>query len=439
MVRREKLRSAKRGAVFLTAIVLAASAISVDGRKVMAAQNNAGITQDFVTGVDISSILAFEESGQEFYDQKGVQRDIFEILKESGVNYIRVRVWNNPYDTETGKGYGGGNCDLEKAVQIGLRAKEHGMKLLVDFQYSDFWADPAKQYAPKAWIGYSQGEKAQAIHDFTYDSLVTLINAGVEVGMVQIGNETNGSMCGMGGLYDGTWNLTTGVGAAMQKGCEAVNEVNELFGFGEESRIEKVLHFTDPNTTAAWYAEQAEMLQIDYDIFAVSAYPFWHGSPDDLSSSLKEIAKTYNKKVMVAETAYPYTFENSDSTGNNIGSRNDMTYAGYEVSVSGQEQAVKDVFMAVASVNTQEGTQGYGVGGFYWEPAWIGTDEKLTENFGTGFASAVSGNYELLFRDDVKEYVTEDKGSSWDNMAMFDAQGKALESLSVFDEIRSME
>lgn len=439
MLRKKNLKRGKTGAVFLATLMFTTCGSFWTDKEVMAAQNDTGITEDFVTGVDISSVLAFEKSGQKFYDKNGVQKDIFDILEESGVNYIRVRVWNDPYDNETGKGYGGGNSDLEKAIQIGRRAKEHGMKLLVDFQYSDFWADPAKQYAPKEWIGYTQEEKAQAIHDFTYNSLLTLINAGVDVGMVQIGNETNGSMCGMGGLYDGTWNLTTGVGAAMQEGCEAVNEINTVLGFGEDNRIEKVLHFTDPNTTAAWYAEQAEILQIDYDIFAVSAYPFWHGSPKDLSYSLKEIAKTYDKKVMVAETAYPYTFENGDSTGNNISSINDMTYAGYEISVSGQEQAVKDVFMAVASVNTQDGTEGYGVGGFYWEPAWIGADEKISGDFGTGFASAVSGNYELLFEDDVKEYATEDKGSSWDNMAMFDDQGKAMESLSVFGDLKQME
>ncbi|OYP42631.1 hypothetical protein CG709_04575, partial [Lachnotalea glycerini] len=412
------------------------AAIPQASSQVKAAQTDTGITEDFIRGVDISSIIAFEQMGQKFYYSNGAQGDIFDILKEAGVNYIRVRVWNDPYDTKTHQGYGGGNNDIYKAIAIGQRAKTHGMKLLVDFQYSDFWADPAKQYAPKAWKNYTPKQKADAVYDFTYSSLSTLLSSGVEVGMVQIGNETMGTMAGMGGLYDGVWNLTTGVGAAMQKGCEAVNAINKQYGLNGKTAILKALHFTDPNTTASWYAEQAAARGIDYDVFAVSAYPFWHGSPKNLAVTLKNIAKTYNKKVMVAETAYPYTFANADATENNIRSQSDMSNSEYEVSVTGQKKAIYDVFMAVASVNTQAGTKGYGLGGFYWEPAWIGTDAASSGLYGTGFASSVSGNYELLFHNSIIEYATEDKGSSWDNMAMFDTNGKALDSLQVFNLLK---
>lgn len=402
-----------------------------------AAKTGNGVTENFMKGVDISSILAFEQKGQKFYYSNGTQGNLFDILKDAGVNYIRVRVWNDPYDTKTKKGYGGGNNDISKAVAIGKRATAHGMRLFVDFQYSDFWADPAKQYAPKAWVGHTPAQKADDVYDFTYQSLSALLSSCVDVGMVQIGNETMGTMAGMGGLYDGVWNLTTGVGDAMQKGCEAVNAVNNQYGLAGDKAILKALHFTDPNTTASWYAKQADERGIDYDVFAVSAYPFWHGSPDDLSTTLKNIAKTYDKKVLVAETAYPYTYANADSTKNNISSKSDMTYSGYEVSVSGQKEAVKDVLLAVASVNNQSGTNGYGLGGFYWEPAWLGTDTVSSGKYGTGFASSVSGNYELLFHDKVIEYATEDKGSSWDNMAMFDSNGKALDSLQVFRNLKN--
>ncbi|WP_077612876.1 glycoside hydrolase family 53 protein [Clostridium sp. Marseille-P2415] len=427
----------RRLAVTLTLAVSLIIALPEAGYDVKAAQTGTGITKDFIRGVDISSIIAFEQMGQKFYYSNGIQGDIFDILKKAGVNYIRVRVWNDPYDTQTQKGYGGGNNDISKAVAIGQRAKAHGMKLLVDFHYSDFWADPAKQYAPKAWKNYTPAQKANAVYDFTYNSLSTLLTSGVEVGMVQIGNETMGTMAGMGGLYDGVWNLTSGVGAAMQKGCEAVNAANSRYGLKGEKAILKVLHFTDPNTTASWYAEQAAARGIDYDVFAVSAYPFWHGSPDDLAVTLKNIAKTYNKKVMVAETAYPYTFANADSTKNNVGSQRDMSYSGYDVSIAGQKKAIYDVFLAVAFVNTQAGTEGRGLGGFYWEPAWIGTDTVSSGLYGTGFATSVSGNYELLFHNSVIEYSTEDKGSSWDNMAMFDSDGKALDSLQVFNLLKN--
>ena len=109
-----------------------------------------GLSEDFIKGMDISTVIAQEESGVKYYNEDGEEEDLFKILADSGINYIRVRVWNNPYD-EDGNGYGGGNNDVEKAAKIGKRAAKYGMKLLVDFHYSDFWADPNKQYAPVEW------------------------------------------------------------------------------------------------------------------------------------------------------------------------------------------------------------------------------------------------------------------------------------------------
>lgn len=387
-----------------------------------------------VRGVDISSIMAFENSGAQFYYQNGTQGDIFDILSDAGVNYVRVRVWNNPYDTGTGIGYGGGNNDIWKAISIGQRATNKGMKVYVDFQYSDFWADPAKQYAPKEWQNYTNDQKVSAIYTFTYDSLKMLIDAGVDVGMVQIGNETNGALCGMGGLYDDVWNLTTGVGDALKSGCNAVRDINSYYGYTGDQAILRVLHFTDPTTTAEWYAQQAANVGVEYDVFSVSAYPFWFGHASDLETTLKRVALTYGKKVMVAETAYPYTFNNADTTSNNIGSTNDMTYCDYSVSVSGQKQAVEDIFGAVASVNSQSGTYGYGLGGFYWEPTWIGTSIDISDTYGTGWCSSVSEYYERIYSSTSSQYSFSPQGSSWDNMTLFDANGVALSSLQVFKE-----
>ena len=110
------------------------------------------LPDDFILGMDASSVIAEEQSGVKYYNFNGEEQDVFRTLAESGVNYIRVRVWNDPYD-ENGNGYGGGNNDVEKAVEIGKRATKYGMKLLVNFHYSDFCADPAKQMGPKAWKG----------------------------------------------------------------------------------------------------------------------------------------------------------------------------------------------------------------------------------------------------------------------------------------------
>ncbi len=143
-----------------------------------------GLHKDFIKGVDVSSIIALEESGVAFYNESGKKQDIFKTLKEAGVNYVRVRIWNDPYDAN-GNGYGGGNNDLKKAIQIGKRATANGMKLLADFHYSDFWADPAKQKAPKAWANLNFEDKKTALYQYTKQSLEAMKAAGINVGMVQ--------------------------------------------------------------------------------------------------------------------------------------------------------------------------------------------------------------------------------------------------------------
>ncbi len=150
---------------------------------------------DVIRGVDISSVIALEDSGVVFRNENGEKQDVFQTLKNAGVNYVRVRVWNDPYSSQ-GKTYGGGNNDVNTAVKIAERCCRYGLKMLVDFHYSDFWADPGKQIAPKAWRYYSLDQKEQAIKEFTYSSLEKISQTGAEIGMVQIGNETNTGMAG---------------------------------------------------------------------------------------------------------------------------------------------------------------------------------------------------------------------------------------------------
>lgn len=389
-----------------------------------------GLPSDFAKGVDISEVIALENSGITYQYLDGTDGDIFDILAGAGVNYVRIRIWNNPYDsTSPYKGYGAGNCDLYNAKVLGKRATDAGMKVYIDFHYSDFWADPEKQYAPKAWSDYSLSYKKDAVYNFTYDSISELLDYGVDVEMVQIGNETNGSMCGVGGLYDGVWDLSSGVAALMQQGCYAIDDINSTYG----TSLLKVLHFTDLLSNGEWYAKCLNEQGVDYDVFATSFYPMWHGSTSDLATTLTNIAKTYNKKVMVAETAYPYTYTNGDSEGNNVSSASSMNYTDYDVSVSGQAEALRDVFAAVASVNNT--LSGYGLGAFYWAPEWIGVDSSTSGTYGTGWASSSSGNYELLYESSVSYYSTTDRGSSWDNMTLFDNNGQAMKSLYVFNDI----
>ena len=178
-------------ACLLAFLLLPLSALAEEGLYVKRLE----LPKDFILGMDVSSVLALEKSGVTFKNRAGEERDLFSILAENGVNYIRVRVWNHPYDAQ-GRGFGGGNNDVAAAAEIGRRAAQNGMKLLVNFHYSDFWADPGKQQAPRAWEGLRIADKAQALYDFTRDSLLTIRDAGADIGMVQLGNETNGRLSG---------------------------------------------------------------------------------------------------------------------------------------------------------------------------------------------------------------------------------------------------
>ena len=174
------------------------------------------LPDDFIFGMDASSVISLENSGVKYYGFDKTEQDVFKTLAEGGVTHIRVRVWNDPYD-HNGHGYGGGNCDIDNALAIGKRATQYGMKLIVDFHYSDFWADPSKQMVPKAWSGMKIEEKTEALYEYTRDCLLKLRDAGVDVGMVQVGNETNSLMCG-----EKTWfNITY----LMDAGAKATREI----------------------------------------------------------------------------------------------------------------------------------------------------------------------------------------------------------------------
>lgn len=365
-----------------------------------------------IRGVDISSILAVENAGVTFCNEYGRKQDIFRTLSEHGVNYIRVRVWNEPYDSR-GNSYGGGNCDLYTAAEIGRRAAKYGMKLLVDIQYSDFWADPEKQTRPKYWIQHDHETLKGEIYKYTAWVLETISEAGGNIGMVQVGNETNCFFCGETDMY----------------------KICDLFASGDQAIRDfdrSVLiahHFANPSTGSyAWYAQVMDECNLDYDVFATSYYPYWHGTTENLTAVLKEIADTYNKYVMVAETAYPYTNEDGDTFGNAVSEDSDSAVFRYDISVEGQAQCLTDVFQAVANVGEK------GIGVFYWEPAWLGVNgisweeqSSLWKKYGSGWATDYAAEYDTS--------VTGAGGSSYDNQALFDFEGNSLKSLQVFRNI----
>lgn len=368
------------------------------------------LSQDFIIGMDASSVISLESAGVKYYDYDGVEQDVFKTLSENGVNYIRVRVWNDPFDAN-GNGYGGGNCNIDTAVAIGKRATRYGMKLLINFHYSDFWADPGKQFCPKAWAKMSYEEKTVALKNYTTDCLNKLKVAGVDVGMVQIGNETNGNLAG-----EKTWDKICGL---IKAGAEGVREVYP--------GALVVVHFTNPEKVTNYYeyAERLSHYGVDYDVFASSYYPYWHGTLENLSNLLSYVATTYDKKVMVSETSYCYTGGDTDFYGNTISSSSNVVKP-QPFTVQGQANSIRDVINCVANLKN-------GIGVFYWEGTWISTggnsweeNRALWENYGTGWASSYSKEYDP---DDAGKYYG---GNAVDNQALFDKHGSPLESLKVF-------
>lgn len=375
-----------------------------------------GISDDFYRGMDASAVLALENSGVKYYNFDGEEQDVFMTLAQAGVNYIRLRVWNDPYD-ENGNGYGGGNNDVATAITLGQRATKYGMKVCIDFHYSDFWADPKKQFVPKAWEGMEIEEKADALYDFTLDSLTQLLEAGVDVGMVQIGNEINNGMSGETDVANIRKLLTAGSKAVREA---AVNSGKEIL---------VAVHYTniDDMKKLDTLLTGLQVKEIDYDIVGLSFYPYWHGTMDDLKNAITHIRNTYGKKVYVAENAYCYTAEDGDGSANSVEGTDDLA-EGYSASVQGQANEVRDVCAATS----ESGAEGI----FYWEGTWIpvgpadADNSALWEKYGSGWASSYASGYDPK---DAGQYYG---GCSWDNQAMFDFTGHPLASLKVFKYLK---
>ena len=406
-----KIRNAIMGLLLLSSAVLVscknqASNVKSDSLYVKKVDN---YKDNFINGMDVSQVISLENSGVKYYNFDGEEEDVLKILSDNGINYIRVRVWNNPYDRE-GNGFGGGNCTIDTAVELGKRATKYGMKLLVDFHYSDFWADPSKQMCPRAWLEMTIDEKALALYQYTKESLQKLKDANVDVGMVQIGNETNNGLAG-----EITWYNRT---ILMKKASEAIREVTP--------KAKIAVHFANPEKAGSYqnYASKLNYYNLDYDIFASSYYPYWHGSLENLQTVLDEISDTYNKDTLVVETSYAYTTKDTDSFSNTISDGGSVDKP-YPYTIQGQASEIRDIIQTVCNMKR-------GIGVFYWEGAWISVGDNYEENlskweqYGSGWASS----YSYIFDpEDAGKYYG---GSAVDNQAFFDANGKALESLKVW-------
>lgn len=390
-------------AVYLTC-GLAANAFAADAVKTRPFN---AMPADFIKGADISTLLEAEQHGAKFYNQNGQQQDAIAILKANGVNYVRLRLWVDPQDA-SGKTYGGGSNNLENTIALAKRVKAQGLKLLLDFHYSDFWTDPGKQFKPKAWEKMDYPQLKTAIHDYTRDTIARFKQEGVLPDMVQIGNEINGGMLwpegkswGQGG---GEFDRLAGLLNA------AISGLKENLTGGEQVKI--MLHLAEgtKNDTFRWWFDEIAKRDVPFDIIGLSMYTYWNGPISALKANMDDISKRYNKDVIVVEAAYGYTLDNCDNAENSFQAKEEKD-GGYPGTVQGQYDYIHDLMQSVIDVPDHRGK-----GIFYWEPTWIAVP-------GTTWATKAGMKY---IHDEWKE------GNARENQALFDCQGKVLPSITVF-------
>ncbi len=364
----------------------------------------------FLKGMDISTLKEVEESGGKFYDH-GVEKDVMDIFKSYDVNAVRLRLWNDPY-TEDGKPYGAGTNDLPTTILLAKRALEKGMDVLLDFHYSDFWADPGKQRIPKAWKGMNLEQLEEAVYKFTKETLETMKKEEAFPTLVQVGNEvTAGILWPYGKVpdYDG---LTRLINAGI-RGVRAV-----------DSELPIMIHLDNGGNNALyrdWFDHFLEKGE-DFQIIGLSYYPFWHGTLEDLSNNMNDLAIRYGKELMLAELSMGFTMEDYASYEKlEPNERKGMATSPelvekiqYPMTKEGQKAFLEDIFNRLKNV-----PNGKAGGFFYWEAAWIPVP-------GCGWAS-----------DDAIAYMEEKGpgGNEWANQALFDYDGNALPALEAIRNV----
>ena len=285
----------------------------------------------FAKGADISWLPQMEATGYKFYNDSGQEEDCFKILKDHGINSIRLRTFVNPSDNKAS-----GHCSKDETVAMAVRAQKWGMKVMIDFHYSDSWADPGQQRKPKAWEGHDFPTLLNDLYNYTFDVMTALKTAGISPEWVQVGNEIPGGM-----IYpEGSSSNWPQLAQLINKAYEAVKAVSP------ESKV--ILHVDQGNNSSRfrWWFDAAKTNGAKYDVIGLSYYPYWlEGKPDyslsidDLGANLNDMASRYGKEVMVVE-------------------------------VGGEDIKVQNTYDMLVAVQkkVKEVPDGKGLGVFYWEP-----------------------------------------------------------------------
>ncbi|MDT9683504.1 arabinogalactan endo-1,4-beta-galactosidase [Streptomyces sp. TRM76323] len=340
-----------------------------------------GSTGLSVRGVDVSSLKKSEDLGAVYRNSSGAAADALGVLRSAGADYGRLKVWVNPAD-----GYNNKTRILETARRI----KAQGMRLLVDFHYSDTWADPGAQAKPAAWSSHSYEQLRSDVYNHTYDVLNALKAQGTTADMVQIGNEINTGMLWPDGST-ADWSRLAGL---LNSGASAAKAVSS------STRVALHLAHGGDNALYRQWFDNATARGVTFDVIALSFYGYWHGPLSSLQANLDDISARYGKPVLVVETAYAFRLDSEDAHENIIDTTGELV-AGYPASPAGQAAWLRDVMNVVEAV-----PNGRGLGVVYWEPTW----------------TAVQGN--------GWDPADPSSGNGWENQALFGYDDRPLPAMA---------
>lgn len=310
-------------------------------------------SSNFLCGGDVSEIPQVEAAGGH-YSYREKPEDPFAIMKKAGWNWVRFRIWNDPKD---------GLCNKEYTLKLAKRAHDQGLKISLDFHYSDWWADPGKQWAPAAWKNLSFEDAVKALHDYTKDVVSAMIAQGTPPYMVQVGNEiTSGIIWPFGRLKGDDEEIWGHVAKIIDAGIQAVHDAQG------SHRILTMIHLDrgGDNKGARWWFDHLNKYNVKFDTIGLSYYPFWHGHLAEMEANVDDLATRYNKDIYVVETAYPWSLASDQHQEGAVFDGRSKLESGYPATPAGQAAFLKRVKEIVKNI-----PGGHGKGLLYWAPTWI--------------------------------------------------------------------
>lgn len=371
--------------------------LNIEFSEKLANRNN------FIKAADVSSIYEVFRCGGKFYNEKGEAENVFSMLKRGGFNTVRLRLWNKPCD-ENGMPYGGGDSDLQRNLEIAKTAYAFGFDIMVDFHYSDFWADPASQRIPSEWSHLKSSDSiAKALGEFTRNSLSEFYKNGIKVRYVQIGNEITNGLITQQALYGkdiqakklkrsirgnfGSRNFKKYLKAGIKSAKSVDKDILTVIHIDTGANAKRSLKFF------------GKIKKLDFDIIGLSYYPFFHGNINLMKETVTKLVK-FNKPVFIAETSYAFT-EDSHPEAMSVFSGANRGDKSYKISPQGQA----DLLCAITNV-LLELPRNIGRGVCWWEPCWLPVK-------GAGWSG-------------------ESTKPSWSDQALFSYDGVKLPSLDTF-------